>query len=258
MELNGKIALITGGAKGIGLATGQTFAQTGAQVILLDRDARAGEAAQEAIGKNALFIETDVARSSELQKAIDQGAAHFGGIDFLINNAGIVKYATAENCSEADWDEIMNINLKAAFLGSKFSIPHMRRRGGGVIINVASAQAFISSSNMVHYTTAKSALLGFTRSLAIDFAPSIRAIAVCPGTVDTPMAHNAWATSKNPESVRQDSIAMHLLKRICTPQEVAELIVFLCSNKSAFITGQAIRIDGGLGISVPGSVNDET
>jgi NAD(P)-dependent dehydrogenase (short-subunit alcohol dehydrogenase family) len=99
-------------------------------------------------------------------------------------------------------------------------------------------------------------LLGLTRSLAIDFAPSIRAIAVCPGTIDTPMARNAWATADDPEAVLQDSINMHVLKRIGRPEEVGELIVFLCSDKATFITGQYIRIDGGLGINVPGSVDD--
>jgi NAD(P)-dependent dehydrogenase (short-subunit alcohol dehydrogenase family) len=129
-------------------------------------------------------------------------------------------------------------------------------KNGGAVINVASAQSFISSSNMVHYTTAKTALLGFTRSIAIDFAPAVRCMAVCPGTVDTPMARNAWAESNNPGKVHQDSIDMHLLKRIATPEEIGELIAYLCSDKAAFMTGQAVRIDGGLGIAVPGSVED--
>jgi NAD(P)-dependent dehydrogenase (short-subunit alcohol dehydrogenase family) len=214
VSLQNKVALITGGASGIGLA-----------------------------------------KALEVQQMVAAGFAHFGKIDFLINNAAIIKYATAETCSEEDWDEVMNINLKAAFLCSKYTVAVMKRNGG-VIINVASAQSYISSSNMVHYTTAKSALLGLTRSLAIDFAPGIRAIAVCPGTIDTPMARNAWATSADPERVHRDSIDMHILKRIGTSQEVGELIVFLCSDKSTFITGQSIRIDGGLGIDVPGSVND--
>lgn len=255
MIFENKVALVTGGAKGIGLATAETFIREGAQVIIADRDHDAGREAMKKLGKGSLFLQADVSRSSEVQQMIELGLKHFGNIDFLINNAAIIKYATAETCTEEDWDEVLNINLKAAFLCAKYAVPAMKRNGG-VIINVASAQSFISSSNMVHYTTAKSALLGLTRSLAIDFAPGIRAIAVCPGTIDTPMARNAWASSADPESVHRDSIDMHILKRIGTPGEVAELIVFLCSDKSPFITGQAIRIDGGLGIDVPGSVND--
>ena len=255
MSLQNKVTLITGGAKGIGLATAEIFMREGAHVIIADRDRHAGLAAVEKLGKGSIFLEADVSKASEVQQMITQGFAHFGRIDFLINNAAIIKYATAETCSEEDWDEVMNVNLKAAFLCSKYAVPLMKRNGG-VIINVASAQSHISSSNMVHYTTAKSALLGLTRSLAIDFAPGIRAIAVCPGTIDTPMARNAWATSADPERVHRDSIDMHILKRIGSPQEVGELIVFLCSDKSTFITGQSIRIDGGLGIDVPGSVDN--
>ena len=151
----------------------------------------------------------------------------------------------------------MNVNLKSYFLTAKYTLPHIIKNDGGVVINVASAQSFISSANMVHYTTSKTALLGFTRSLAIDFAPRVRAVAVCPGTVDTPMARNAWSTAGDPEKIHEESKAMHLLNRIASPAEIADLIVYLCSKKSAFITGQAFRIDGGLGISVPGSVKDE-
>lgn len=255
MSLQNKIALITGGAKGIGLATAEIFIREGAAVIIADRDEDAGLSSFKKLGTRCLFIETDVSKASDVQSLVEKGFQHFGRIDFLINNAAIIKYATAETCLEEDWDEVLNVNLKAAFLCSKYVIPIMKKNGGGVIINVASAQAHISSSNMVHYTTAKSALLGLTRSLAIDFAPSIRAIAVCPGTVDTPMARSAWATSPDPDVVHQDSIDMHVLKRIGKPEEVGELIVFLCSDKASFITGQYMRIDGGLGINVPGSVN---
>ncbi|GAB3222319.1 SDR family NAD(P)-dependent oxidoreductase [Spirosoma arcticum] len=250
-----KVALITGGAKGIGRATAEIFVREGDKVILVDTDEEAGNELQERLNRDALFLKADVSNALAVQRAVETGAAHFGGLDYLVNNAGIIQYATATTCVEDDWDRVMNTNLKSAFLCAKYAIPFMQQRGGGVIINVASAQSFISSANMVHYTTAKTALLGLTRSLAIDYAPHIRTVAVCPGTVDTPMARNAWATADDPEGVHQESIDMHVLQRIGKPQEVGELIVFLCSDKAAFITGQAIRIDGGLGIAVPGSVN---
>lgn len=256
MTLKDKVALITGGANGIGLSTAEIFVREGARVVIADRDVQAGIFASKKLGNQCLFVKTDVSKPREIGETVQRVSNHLGRINFLINNAAIIKYATAETCAEEDWDEVMNVNLKASFLFAKHTIPIMKSIGGGVIINVASAQAHISSSNMVHYTTAKSALLGLTRSLAIDFAPAIRAIAVCPGTVDTPMARKAWATSPDPESVHKASIDMHLLKRIGKPEEVGELIVFLCSEKASFITGQSIRIDGGLGINVPGSVGE--
>jgi NAD(P)-dependent dehydrogenase (short-subunit alcohol dehydrogenase family) len=256
MSLKDRVALITGGAKGIGLATAEIFLREGAKVVIADRDASAGQQAGARLGRDCAFIRTDVAKEDEVKRLVEGATALFGRIDFLVNSAGIIKYATAVTCTSQDWDEVLDVNLKSYFLCSKYAIPVMQKSDGGVIINVASAQAHISSSNMVHYTTSKSALLGLTRSLAIDFAPAIRAIAVCPGTVDTPMARNAWATSGDPEAVLQESIDMHILKRIGKPEEVGELIVFLCSDKATFITGQYIRIDGGLGINVPGSVDD--
>lgn len=256
MSLKDRVALITGGAKGIGLATAEIFMREGAKVVIADRDVSAGQQASARLGRDCAFIRTDVSKEDEVQRLVEGATALFGRIDFLVNSAGIIKYATAVTCTSQDWDEVLNVNLKSYFLCSKYAIPVMQKSDGGVIINVASAQAHISSSNMVHYTTSKSALLGLTRSLAIDFAPAIRAIAVCPGTVDTPMARNAWATSGDPEAVLQESIDMHILKRIGKPEEVGELIVFLCSDKATFITGQYIRIDGGLGINVPGSVDD--
>lgn len=256
MSLQNKVALVTGGAKGIGLASAEIFIREGAQVIILDKDEPAGKKAKDQLGKNCFFSPTDVTQAEDVRNTIQKGVTHFGRLDFLVNNAGIISYANAVTCSIEEWDLIINTNLKSAFLCSKYAIPFIQESGGGIIINVASAQSFVSSPNMVHYTTSKSALLGFTRSLAIDFAPSIRSVAVCPGTIDTPLARNAWATSKNPEVVHQDSIDMHILKRIGQPEEIGEMIVFLCSDKCTFITGQAIRIDGGLGIAVPGSVEE--
>ncbi len=258
MQTERKVALITGGAKGIGRATAEIFVREGVDVILVDTDQEAGREVQERLQPHALYLNADVTNAEAIRQAVQTGAAHFGRLDYLVNNAGIIRYATATTCAEAEWDQVMNTNLKAAFLCAKYAIPMIQQQNGGVIINVASAQSFISSANMVHYTTAKTALLGLTRSLAIDFAPHIRTIAVCPGTVDTPMARNAWATADDPEAVHRESIWMHPLQRIARPQEVGELIVFLCGDKAAFITGQAIRIDGGLGIAVPGSVNEST
>ena len=147
----------------------------------------------------------------------------------------------------------MRINLTGMFLCAKYALPSMEKNNGGVVINVASVQAFLSQDKVAAYTSSKSAILGLTRSIAIDYAPHIRCVAVCPGTIDTPMLRNAVKLSPDPEQVLQESIDMHLLKRIGTADEVAALISFICSDRASFITGQAIRIDGGLGIKIEGS-----
>ncbi len=255
-DLENTTVVITGGAKGIGLSTAEVFIREGANVILLDLDMEAGNLAEKNLGAQCLFIRTDVAKSTEIKNAIDKGIDKFGAIHHLVNNAGIIHYANAVTCKEEDWDKVMNVNLKSYYLTAKYTIPFMQKSGGGVVINVGSAQSFISSANMVHYTTAKSAVLGLTRAIAIDFAPMIRCLSICPGTVDTPMARNAWAEASNPEQIHQDSIDMHVLKRIAMPIEVAEMIVFATSNRCGFMTGQHIRVDGGLGIKIPGSVEE--
>ena len=147
----------------------------------------------------------------------------------------------------------MDVNLKSAFLASKFVIPSMQKIGKGVIINVSSVQAFISQSQVAAYTTSKTALLGLTRSIAVDYAPGIRCVAVCPGTINTPMLQTAINESPDPAEVMRECEEMHLARRIGTPTEVAEFIAYLASDKAGFITGQAFRIDGGLGVSIGGS-----
>jgi NAD(P)-dependent dehydrogenase (short-subunit alcohol dehydrogenase family) len=149
------------------------------------------------------------------------------------------------------------VNLKSMFLCAKYVIPLMLSHGRGVIINVASVQAFVSQRKVAAYTTAKTAVLGLTRSIAIDYAPHIRCVAVCPGTINTPMLQEAIALSPNPEDVLQECVDMHLTGRIGEPGEVAELIAFLCEERASFITGEAIRIDGGLGTFIGGSKRNE-
>lgn len=251
MNYQHKTVVITGGAKGIGAATAQIFFNAGANVVVLD-------VATDASGvrdKRWLFLHCDVAAEKAVTAAFQQIGQQFGGVDFLINNAGVQRYGSVTETSMEEWDIVMNINLKSFFLCSKYAIPLMQQQKG-VIINVASVQAFLSQQKVAAYTTAKSAILGLTRSIAVDYAPAIRCVAVCPGTIDTPMLRDAIALSPDPEDVMQECIDMHLTKRIGTAQEVAELILYLCDDKASFITGQAIRIDGGLGITIAGSKKD--
>ena len=252
MPFNNKTAIITGGAKGIGGACSRAFYRENAHVVILDTDPLGAQLAAE-LGSRALFIQCDVSKEAQVKQAITQAAETFGSVDILVNNAGIQRYSTVTETSEEEWDLVMNVNLKSAFLCAKHAIPFMQEQGQGVVINVSSVQAFISQQTVAPYVTSKTAMLGLTRSIAVDYGPQIRCVAVCPGTIDTPMLRDSFNLSPDPEAVYQECVDMHLVKRIGTPEEVAELILLLSGENGGFFTGQAIRIDGGLGITIAGS-----
>ena len=255
MSFKGKTVVITGGAKGIGGNCSKVFHKNGANICILDIDEEGQNLANE-LGENSLYFKCDVSKELDVKNAFKKIVHKYGEVDVLVNNTGIQKYSTVTETTEQEWDLVLNVNLKSAFLCSKYAIPSMQKKGKGCIINVASVQSYISQKNVAPYTTSKTALLGLTRSIAVDYAPNIRCVAVCPGTVDTPMLRDAINLSPNPEEVLQECHDMHLTKRIGTSDEVAELIAFLASDKAGFITGQSIRIDGGLGISIGGSKRD--
>jgi NAD(P)-dependent dehydrogenase (short-subunit alcohol dehydrogenase family) len=252
MSYLNKTAVITGAAKGIGSACAKLFYDNGANVVLLDVINNESDISDE----KWFYQDCDVSNEEQVKQAMDETIKKFGTIDYLINNAGIVRYGTITETSLEDWNLVMRVNLTGMFLCTKYALPSMEKNKRGVIINVASVQAFVSQDRVAAYTASKSAILGLTRSIAIDYAPLIRCIAVCPGTIDTPMLRDAIKLSPDPEQVMQECIDMHILKRIGSPEEVAALISFLCSDSASFITGQAIRIDGGLGIKIEGSKKD--
>jgi NAD(P)-dependent dehydrogenase (short-subunit alcohol dehydrogenase family) len=252
MNYHNKTVVITGGAKGIGAATATLFFDAGANVVVLD----VAQDSSNIHDERWLFLQCDVSNETQVKTAFENIARRFDSVDFLVNNAGIQRYGTVTETTTDEWDLVMNINLKSFFLCAKYALPFMQKKQKGVIINVASVQAFLSQQKVASYTTAKTAILGLTRSIAVDYAPHIRCVAVCPGTIDTPMLRDSIALSPDPEEVMQECIDMHLTKRIGTAKEVAELIMYLCDDKAAFITGQAIRIDGGLGITIAGSKKD--
>lgn len=244
-----KTIVITGGSKGIGASCAKLFLEEGANVAVLD----IGEMQEN---ENIYYQQCDVSKEDQVKACINNIIKRFAHIDVLINNAGIQRYGTVTETTSDLWDEVMNVNLKSMFLCAHYVIPSMQQRGSGLIINVASVQAFHSQPKVAAYTTAKTAILGLTRSIAVDYAPHIRCIAVCPGTVDTPMLQDAINESPDPAAVLKEVNDMHLLQRIADPEEIAELIRFLSTGKSTFMTGQAIRIDGGLGIVIQGSKKD--
>ena len=247
-------AVVTGGAKGIGGATASRFLEEGASVVVLDVDAENARALVEPYGPRGLFIQCDVSNADQVRAAFDQISTQMGAVDILVNNAGIQRYSTVTETSDEEWDLVMNVNLKSAFLCARAAIPLMQQRGSGVVINVASVQSFITQRRVAPYVTSKTALLGLTRSIAVDYAPEIRAVAVCPGTVDTPMLQWAANQSPDPDEIYREVREMHPLQRIAKPIEVADLILYLASPRAAFVTGQAFRIDGGLGLMISGSV----
>lgn len=258
-EFAGKAALVTGGAMGIGGAVAELLAERGARVAIVDRAETEGKALAEAIrdrGGEAIAIAADVSRTADVEAAVQQAVREFGRLDVVSNNAGIQRYGTAESTSEPEWDEVMNVNLKSVYLVCHAAIPHLRKTRGA-IVNMASVQGFATQKAVFAYTTGKAALVGLTRSLALDLAEhGVRANAVAPGSVDTPMLRWAIDLDKNPKALERAIAAMHPLGRIAQPREVAECVAFLASARASFVTGVTLICDGGLLLPIAGAPAD--
>jgi NAD(P)-dependent dehydrogenase (short-subunit alcohol dehydrogenase family) len=250
MRFDGKTVVVTGGALGIGRAVCELFAERGAVVSLIDWDEKAGNETCSAIEQNggkALFQKANVASFDEVHAAIEVTHASFGSIDSLVVSAGIQRYGTAVSTDEAQWDEVLDVNLKGAWNAARSAIPFIKKNKSGSIVNVSSVQALASQQNVLAYTVSKHGLLGLTRSMAMDFAKDgIRVNAVCPGTVDTPMLKWAASLDPNPQSVYDACNAMHPLGRIAQPREIAEVVSFLAHESASFVTGAVWTVDGGL------------
>lgn len=243
-----KNIIITGGSSGIGLSTVKKLLQENYNVLVFDKTNT-----DELKKLNVDFIACDLLKPADIENGFAIIKSNYSSIYGLINNAGILSYGNVEELAIEDWDKVMNINVRAAFLCAKFAIPMMNK--GGIVINMASVQSFYAQAKVTAYATSKAALLGLTRAIAIDYAGKVRCISVCPGTIDTPMLHNALTQSETPDEMLKELNDTHLTKRIGKPEEVAELLAFLCSEKCQFITGTEIRVDGGLGVNLGGSIN---
>lgn len=250
MRFDEKAVVVTGGALGIGQAACELLAERGASVAILDWDAEAGNETCDKInsdGGKATFAKVNVSDASQVTDAIKKAYDTFGRIDSLVVSAGIQRYGTAISTDDAQWDEVIGVNLKGAWNAARATIPFLQESGGGTIVNVSSVQALASQQNVLAYTVSKHGLLGLTRSMAMDFAKdNIRANAVCPGTVDTPMLRWAASLDPNPRSVYDACNQMHPLGRIAQPREIAEVIAFLAHESSSFVTGAVWTVDGGL------------
>jgi 2-hydroxycyclohexanecarboxyl-CoA dehydrogenase len=250
-KMTGKIAAVTGGASGIGEAAVRRFAAEGVHVAFADKDRARGQALAAELstaGAKTLFVEADIGQEAAALGFIEKTIGHFGGVDILVNNAGIRLYQTVVEASAESWDTLLNVNLKSYAFCAKAAIPAMRRAGGGAIVNVASIRSVIAGGNTIQYDTAKAAVAGLTRGMAMDHSPEgIRVNAVCPGHIFTPFhARRIQAEGKTIETYNENAAKRTMLKRPGTAEEVAACILFLASDEASYVTGALLFVDGGL------------
>jgi len=248
MKLSNKIALITGAKSGIGYATALRFSMEGAKVVAADvQDAQQEIAFITAAGGNASFLPVDVSSEGSVRGLMDQLIKEHGRIDVLVNNAGIELAKKATDTLEAEWDRLIDVNLKGVFLCSKIAVDEMRRTGGGVIVNVASELGLVGGSEIAAYCASKGGVIQLTKAMAIDHAiDNIRINCVCPGPIDTPLLDRIIASSVDADKERLSTMDKTLMKRLGRPDEIANVITFLASDESSYMTGSVVVVDGGL------------
>lgn len=239
-----KVALITGGSFGIGKATAVAFAQRGAKVVIADV-VENPDALKEikGAGSEGIFIKCDVSKEKEVSEMIDKAIQHFGGLDYAFNNAGIEgQMANTQDCTEANWDKTLSVNLKGIWLCMRHEIPHLLKKGGA-IVNCASIAGLVGFPGLPAYVASKHAVIGLTKTAALENAKSgIRINAVCPGVIKTAMVDRITGKDKVAEKQFE---SMEPVGRMGQPEEVASAVVWLCSEGASFVTGHALAVDGG-------------
>jgi NAD(P)-dependent dehydrogenase (short-subunit alcohol dehydrogenase family) len=248
-RLAGKIAFITGAGSGIGRACAELFAQQGAKVILAGRRADPLNSAVTKInssGGEAIAVPCDVTDSAQISSALKAAADKFGALTTIVNNAGVIVPGNAEQTTDANWDMMIDINLKGTFLVSRAALQFLRQASGGSIINIGSIYGVVGSKQRVAYAASKGGVTMLTRAMALDHAhENIRVNCICPSLVETEIAKQLFANAPNPDEARRQRVSLIPMGRSGTPQEIAHLAAYLASDESAWVTGAALPIDGG-------------
>ena len=239
-KLQDKVAIITGGASGIGAATAKLFIENGAKVVIVDLNEEKGKAFEEELkinGGQALFIKANITSEEDVQNVFSTTVEKFGRVDVLFNNAGIGKVTPTEQLSYAEWRNTVNVDLDGVFLVAQAGIREMLKTGGGAIINTASMYGWVGSPGSAAYNAAKGGVINLTRSLALEYATrGIRINALCPGFIDTPII---------PQEMRETLSQITPMQRLGQPEEMATAVLFLASDDSSFMTGNTLTVDGG-------------
>ncbi|MCJ7642158.1 MAG: 3-oxoacyl-[acyl-carrier-protein] reductase [Desulfobacterales bacterium] len=244
MELNGKVALVTGGAQGIGKAVALMLAHHGADVIVADVNLeKAQETAKEveATGRGAMAVKVDITRLNDVEQMVESAIARFGKVDILINNAGIARDKLILRMTEEDWDAVLDVNLKGTFHCTKTVIKHMSKQRSGKIVNIASVVGEMGNAGQANYSASKAGVIGLTKTIAREFAQrGINVNAIAPGYIQTPM------TDVLPDKAKEELKRMIPMERLGQPEDVAHAVLFLVSEASSYITGQVLNVNGGI------------
>jgi NAD(P)-dependent dehydrogenase (short-subunit alcohol dehydrogenase family) len=249
-RVQGKVAVVTGGANGIGRAAALALASEGARVAIADIDETGGEAAADDIRSNGgegFFRRADVASLEDLEAIVSEAIQRWGRLDVMVNNVGVAIPGSAGEMSEEDFRRVVDVNLVGVWRGMRAAIPEMLRTGGGSIVNTSSVQGHVGFVGWAGYAASKGGVDALTRQAAVEYAPQgIRVNSIVPGTILTPMNERIMRESPDPDAVMAGWKAMHPMGRVGTPEEVAAAVVFLASDESSFVTGETLRVDGGM------------
>lgn len=239
--------MVTGAASGIGLACARLLLARGARVALFDIDTQKGLANVGQLGSNAAYFQTDVTCEGNISESVGEVIKRFGRLDILVNCAAIQIMGTLLQTSAEAWDRLHQVNLKGVFLCSKAAMPYLQASGTGSIVNVSSVLGIVGDPDLVAYGAMKGGVIALTKSMAVGYGPSgVRVNAVCPGDVNTPMVAEYFANAPDPAALRAEVSSKYALRRIGEPEEIAEVVVFLASTASSFMTGSILLVDGGL------------